>query len=76
MMTKLVGITINDFRWVEAEKSWCRYEARCSASNVNEVYDLTIFFPRLKGESHPASNLRIGSVRVNPGELTNKPSEP
>jgi len=30
-------------------------KARGSASNIDKVYDLTIFLPSFRGESHPAS---------------------
>ena len=64
---KRVGITVDYFRWIETEKSWSRHKTRCSASDVDEVYDLTVFLPCVRGESHPTSNLRTRSIKANSG---------
>jgi len=62
-----VDVTINYFRWVKTEKSRNRHEARCSASNVDKIYNLAILLPGLGRESHPTSDLQTELVRVNPG---------
>jgi len=61
-----VGITIN-FRRIKTEKSRGSHEAGCTASNVDEVYDLAIFLPGPRRESHPASDLQKRLVRINSG---------
>jgi len=60
-----LGVTVDCFGWIETEKNRSRHEVRRLTSDVNEIYDLTIFLPGLGGESHPTSNLRKRSIGAN-----------
>ena len=69
-----MSITVNDFGWIETEKSRGRHEARRLSNDVDEVYDPIVSLPGPRGEPHPTPNLRTRSIGAN--LKTNMGNEP
>ena len=66
--TQLVDYWCRYFRWFETETSQSRHETRRSTSDFDEVYDLTISLPGLRGVSS-----RVQSTNeVNRGQFETK----